>query len=81
LEVEILETYINSELNKKNQPIYIRGVELEVDISADTTAVTPAPVTSAIESTKSVTEEDANDWSMLPTPQVTKFHGKGYSLK
>jgi len=34
LEVEILETYINSIKNNKNQPIYIRGVELEVDIES-----------------------------------------------
>jgi hypothetical protein len=34
LEVEILETYINSIKNNKNQPIYIRGIELEVDIES-----------------------------------------------
>jgi len=79
LEVEILETYINSELNKKNQPIYIRGVELEVDITSDTTETNTSPESEV--STSPVPEVDDNDWSMLPTPQVTKFTGKGYSLK
>jgi hypothetical protein len=77
LEIEILETYINSEKNTKNQPIYIRGVELEVDIEEE--IIKPEII-------KPDVSNIFDDFSsMLPQPmpiiQDTKFPGKGYSLK
>jgi hypothetical protein len=66
LDVEILETYINNEICN-NHPIYIRGVELEVDIQS-------------IEKLKEKEEIDFD--SMLPpvTNIISKFPGKGHKL-
>jgi hypothetical protein len=73
LEVEILETYIN---NQKiiNQPIYIRGVELEVDIES-TIPEEPLFVPETI-------EEKIDFSSMLPPTSVIdpRFPGKGKKL-
>lgn len=94
LEVEILETYINSQKNKKNQPICIRGVELEVEIeeTKDQEIKLPEIKLPEIKSQEIKPENNANDEddfsSMLPTSMIqnitspsNKFQGKGYSLK
>lgn len=91
LEIEILETYINFEKNKKNQPIYIRGVELEVDIENQEEVhpvvdpvVDPTPITPML---VDPIQHDNDFSSMLPASffekNITKnlFPGKGYSLK
>jgi len=76
LEVEILETYIN---NQKivNQPIYIRGIELEVDIESD------VDIESKEVKEENYQEEEKIDFSsMLPEPTQNnpKFPGIGRKL-
>lgn len=88
LEIEILETYINSEKNKRNQPIYIRGVELEVDIE-NQEEVKPAEVKSENINNKLEENKFDDDYfsQMLPSSYMqcqqpnNRFPGKGYSLK
>jgi hypothetical protein len=72
LEVEILETYINNE-KITNQPIYIRGVELEVDIESN------EPEKNVI---NSQVEEKIDFSSMLPPSNNPdpRFPGKGRRL-
>jgi len=85
LEVEILETYI------KNQPICIRGVELEVEIEEQVQESAPVPepvpVPAAVPVPVPVPAPDPDDFddfsSMLPTTNNTNKHfpGKGYNLR
>jgi len=90
LEVEILETFINK-INNKNQPIYIRGIELEVDIEnyipvqseimKNITEETKTNIETNIESNiESNIDDDFS--SMLPTQieNTSKFPGKGNRL-
>ena len=76
LEVEIVETYI------KNQPIYIRGVELEVDIEE---TISPIEENNQNDIIKPIDDSfDDNFDSMLPYMPIqseNKFKGKGHSLK
>jgi len=81
LEVEILETYINNE-KITNQPIYIRGVELEVDIESsiqEETKPVPEPEQNLI---NHQLEEKIDFSSMLPPPTNIdpRFPGKGRRL-
>jgi hypothetical protein len=76
LEVEILETYINN-VSTNKQPIYIRGLELEVDIESE-----PETIPETIP--EPVIEKDNFD-SMFPSSyfknnQPNKFPGKGYKF-
>ena len=76
LEVEILETYINNE-KITNQPIYIRGIELEVDIESSE----PEPEQNFIN--HQIVEEEKIDFSsMLPLSSIPdpRFPGKGRRL-
>jgi len=79
LEVEIVETYI------KNQPIYIRGVELEVDIEETIHSIDENNENNIIEPLDEIKPTiDDNFDSMLPYMPIqseNKFKGKGYSLK
>jgi len=89
LEIEILETYINSEKNKKNQPIYIRGVELEVDIESQSESQSESQTEEIIpvETNVNFIEDDIDFSSMLPKSYtdaiLTKnlFPGTGRTLK
>ena len=74
LEVEILETYINN-AKINNQPIYIRGVELEVDIESNN----PQPEQNLI---NEPIVEKIDFSSMLPPTSVIdpRFPGKGKKL-
>ena len=81
LEVEIIETYI------KNQPICIRGVELEVEIEETIPETIPVPIKEPIIEPK--LEQNMNDFddfsSMLPNSYLqqsnNKFPGQGRSLR
>lgn len=64
IEIEILETYINSEKNKKNQPICIRGVELEVDIEEVLPVPAPEPIYNPIEQNINI-QDDNIDFSCM----------------
>ena len=80
LEVEIVETYI------KNQPIYIRGVELEVDIEEITPSINENNQNNIIKPQDEIkpNNEDIDFNSMLPYMPMqpeNKFKGKGHSLK
>jgi hypothetical protein len=84
LEVEILETFINN-INNKNQPIYIRGIELEVDIE-DTTRCQSTnanlinPIPSPNVETGTADDDDFSSMFPMPIENKTKFPGKGNSL-
>ena len=82
LEVEILETYVNDEICN-NQPIYIRGVELEVDIES-TEDVDIKSTNNLYQPNQNLTEEIDFDSmlpnSFLPTNLTNKFPGKGHKL-
>lgn len=82
LEVEIVDTYI------KNQPIYIRGVELEVDIeditvnSENTTHVNENNIIKPQDEIKPNIDDDFDSMlPYMPTQPENKFNGKGHSLK
>jgi len=75
LEVEILETYINSEKNMKNQPICIRGIELEVDIAVQESVqeTVPEPVPDTVPDTVPEPTNNINDFSsMLPASMISE---------
>lgn len=85
LEVEILETYINNE-KITNQPIYIRGVELEVDIEslefAPEPVHDPLPEQNLLNHQINISEEKIDFSSMIPLPTNPdpRFPGKGRRL-
>jgi len=85
LEVEILETYINSEKNKKNQPIYIRGVELEVDIEnqeqVKPEVIKPEVIKPEVIKPEVIKPDDDDDFSSMLPIKKNVFGGKGYGFK
>jgi hypothetical protein len=84
LEVEILETYINNE-KITNQPIYIRGIEIEVDIesSIEEEVIKPHEENIDFSSMLPQLNDDKIDFSsMLPLSSNPdpRFPGKGRRL-
>jgi hypothetical protein len=82
LEIDILETYINSEKNNKNQPICIRGVELEVDILEEPKLESEPEPKKPIYQPNLESDIESVDFStLIPLPKENKFPGKGHSFK